>query len=145
MTAMSLMLLCSSIACGDDQAPEQAQELWKRIRHEQYRTWSRPAGYGERRASSQPHGAQIDVYCNDVAAGALAAGAKTWPDGSLFVKDGFDGAELDVVTAMEKRGGRWFFAEWDADGDSKYSGRPGVCLDCHGSGDAAVRAAPLPK
>lgn len=67
-----------------------------------------------------------------------------WPVGTLIVKDGYDGADLAFVAVMEKRQGGWFFAEYDAEGSAKYSGKPSLCVDCHRAGSDFVRAFALP-
>lgn len=141
----SLLLL--ALACGDDQKPAEADQLWSKIQAEGYRSFARVPGYPERRRSSAPHGDHVDIYMNRIAADVLATGSEVpaWPDGTLFVKDGFhDDGSLDVVTAMEKRSGEWFWAEWSAEGESTYSGAPSVCLDCHGVGSDFARAVSLP-
>ena len=67
--------------------------------------------------------------------GALATPRTTalteWPVGSVIVKEGFSGDSRKLVAVMEKRADGWFWAEYDDGGDSKYSGRPSVCTDCH--------------
>ncbi len=60
------------------------------------------------------------------------------------MKDGFDGADLELVAAMEKRDDGWFWVEWDGSGESVYSGKPDVCIDCHASGSDGIRAFSLP-
>lgn len=147
LTALSTVLgaLISS-GCGNDQEPEGAAELWSRIHDEKYPSWQRAPGFEERRESAGPHGGAVDIYVNDVVAAALAGGPITaWPDGSLIVKDGFDGGELSLIAAMEKRGSDWFWAEWDAEGDTLFSGKPATCTDCHQGGQDFVQAFPLPK
>jgi hypothetical protein len=66
--------------------------------------------------------------------------------GSLIVKDGFSGGELDLIAAMDKRDDGWFWAEWtDTTGESaEFSGKPEVCTDCHSAGADFVRAFALP-
>lgn len=141
-----LALAACIAACGDDQAPGEAQALWQRIHDENYRSWERAPGYEARRDSDAPHSDAVDIYVNEVVAGVLAAGepAASWPDGSLIVKDGFDGSEHEIVAAMEKRGGTWFWAEWNAEGESIFSGNPSTCTDCHQVGSDMVRAFGLP-
>jgi len=46
---------------------------------------------------------------------------------------------------MEKRRDGWFWAEFDDDGEPKFSGRPSKCTDCHASGSDFVRAFSLPR
>ena len=135
-----------SAACGDDQDPGGAAELWNRIHSENYRSWMRAPGFDQRRPSNAAHGDAVDIYINSVVVEALAGAPQAlWPKGSLIVKDGFDGGDFDLVAAMEKRDDGWFWAEWDSEGDSKYSGRPSTCTDCHASGSDFVRAFALPK
>lgn len=145
-TLVSVLCVLVVAGCTDDQDPEGATELYQRLQDADYRSWQRAPGYDERRGSSAPHGDAVDLYVNDVVAGALAAGAPldSWPEGSLIVKDGWDGDDLEVIAAMEKRDGRWYWAEWDGEGASLYSGEPEVCIDCHASGDDYVRAFGLP-
>lgn len=129
------------IGCGD-QADAQTRDLLSRVRADVYREWQRAPGYDRRRASNAPHGGSVDIYVNDVVAQTLA-GAEAldeWPVGSIIVKDGFDGADLQLVALMEKRSDGWFWAEYAADGAAAYSGRPDICIDCHQSGDDYVRA-----
>jgi len=138
-------LATASSACGDDQDPEGAAELWDRIHTAEYRSWQRAPGYETRRDSDAPHSEAVDIYVNDVIAAALAAEESftAWPTGSLIVKDGFDG-ELEIVAAMEKRQDGWYWVEWDAEGSSDYSGKPDICTGCHQSGADYVRAFDFP-
>jgi hypothetical protein len=148
MRALSILLVVAMLAgCGDDQDPDGARELWTRIHAEGYRGWTRAPGYESRRPSSAAHGDSVDIYVNRVIASSLAAGQplSAWPDGSLIVKDGFDGGDLDLVAVMEKRGSAWFWAEYGADGSAHYSGSPDVCTGCHASGSDFVRAFSLPE
>jgi hypothetical protein len=138
-------LVAGAAACDDDQAPEEAAALLTRIRAEGYREWDRAPGYETRRPASSPHAEQVDIYVNPTVASALVAGPlEAWPLGSLIVKDGFDGDDLELIAVMEKREDGWFWAEYFGD-DSKYSGKPEVCLDCHGAGDDHVLAFELPR
>jgi hypothetical protein len=144
--ALAAVCLAAGSACTDDQDPRGAAELYERLQAEGYRDWARAPGYEARRSSSAPHGNEVDIFMNDVVAAALSEGApiEAWPEGSLIVKDGWDGDELDLVAAMEKRDGRWYWAEWDGEGSSLFSGEPEVCIDCHASGDDYVRAFGFP-
>ena len=135
-------------ACGDDQDPEGAADLLQRLRDDDYQSWARGPGYAERRVSFAAHGDEVEIFVNEVAAKALSSddGLETWPVGSIIAKDGYDedGTHL-LVAAMEKRADGWYWAEWDAEsGTSDYSGKPGICIDCHASGSDYVRAFSLP-
>ncbi len=145
----SLVLpLCLLAACGDDQDPSGARELYQRIQDENYRAWRRAPGYETRRKAQAPHADEVDIYVNDVVAAALDAGEplEAWPEGSLVVKDGFDGDDHELVAVMEKRKDGWFWAEYFGGDDAKYSGRPDLCVDCHDrGGNDFVRAFTLPR
>lgn len=142
----ALPLLFGLAGCGDDQDPEGAQDLWARIHDEGYQSWARAPGYATRQPTSAPHGDEVEIFLNPVIADALAAAEPltVWPVGSLIVKDGYEGGELSAVAAMERREDQWFWAEWDADGESIYSGNPDTCTDCHQSGADMVRAFGFP-
>lgn len=146
--AALIPLVLALSGCGDDQDPEGAASLLDRLRSEDYRSWQRAPGYPERRASTAPHGDEVEIFVNDVVATALADGAalEEWPVGSIVAKDGYDeGGGLELVAAMEKRDDGWYWAEWDGETDeSIYSGKPSTCIDCHASGADYVRAFGFP-
>ena len=140
---LSLLLLAG---CGDNQDDAGARALLEKIRADRYTTWDRAPGYEKRRPSSAPHSEAVDIYVNDRVAEVLALGepVQSWPVGSIIAKDGFDGADLELIAVVEKRADGWFWAEYDDDGDPDYSGRPEICTDCHRSGSDYVRAFRLP-
>jgi len=133
-------------ACGDDMDPEGARSLWGRLTAEGFRSWDRAPGYETSRPSRAAHGDEVIVYVNDVVADALDAETRLdgWPVGSIVAKDGITDGEVCLVAAMEKRDDGWFWAEWDPEGDSIYSGAPDLCTGCHRIGDDWVRAFYLP-
>jgi hypothetical protein len=141
-----LALALTATACGDNQDDAGARDLLSRVKADQYRTWDRAPGWASRRASSAPHSDDVDIYVNDIVAEVLAIAepAETWPEGSIIVKDGFDGSDLEIIAVMEKRSDGWFWAEYDSEGDPDYSGHPDICIDCHKSGSDGVRAFGLP-
>lgn len=145
-TAVWLLAVGALVGCGDNQDDAGARALLERVRADQYRGWDRAPGWEQRRASSAPHSDAVDIYVNDIVAEVLTLGQHdgAWPEGSIIVKDGFDGSELEIVAVMEKRADGWYWAEFDADGDPDYSGHPDICIDCHRSGSDFVRAFPLP-
>lgn len=134
------------VACGDNQDDAGARDLLSRVRAAEYRTWDRAPGWPERRDSGAPHSDQVDIYVNDVVAEALLTPSETrrWPEGSIIVKDGFDGSDLEIIAIMEKRSDGWYWAEYDSAGAPDYSGHPDICIDCHQSGSDLVRAFALP-
>jgi hypothetical protein len=139
-------LLFLGAACGDNQDDAGARALLQKVRAEGYTSWDRAPGYETRRPSHSPHSEVVDIYVNDRIAEVLATGEHdgAWPEGSIIVKEGFDGSDLELIAVMEKRADGWFWAEYDDDGDPDYSGRPEVCTDCHRSGSDYVRAFRLP-
>lgn len=148
LVAPIALAACLLAGCGDDQDPAGARELYQRIHDDDYRSWRRAPGYESRREAMAPHADEVDIYVNDVVAAALDAGAplEAWPAGSIVVKDGFDGGDLELVAVMEKRDDGWFWAEYYDGNDAKYSGRPDICLDCHERGGSDyVRAFGLPR
>lgn len=119
------------------------------MRDEHYATdWMRAPGYDERRETNAPHADLVEIFVNDVVADALGRGdsLEEWPVGSIIAKDGYDDDGTHALVAlMEKRDDGWFWAEYDAEsGESSYSGKPGICIDCHASGSDSVRAFSLP-
>ena len=141
------MLATLLVACGDNQDDEGARDLLARVRDAEYRTWDRAPGWEQRRPSAAPHSDDVDIYVNDRVAEVLALqeAPRAWPEGSIIVKDGFDGSELEIIAVMEKRRDGWFWAEYDSAGNPDYSGRPDICIDCHASGSDGVRAFGFPE
>jgi hypothetical protein len=142
-----VVALCAwAFGCGDNQDDAGARVLLSEVREDDYRSWDRAPGWSERRPTSAPHGEDVDIYVNDVVAEVLAMseGATMWPTGSVIVKDGFDGSDLEIIAIMEKRDDGWYWAEYDGGGDVCFSGKPDVCIDCHESGSDFVRAFALP-
>lgn len=144
--ALAAAGLCFVSACGDNQDDAGARRLLTDARSDGYRSWERAPGWSARTQSSAPHGDEVDIYVNDVIAAALSAGEplSLWPLGSMIVKDGWDGSELEHIALMEKRADGWFWAEFDGDGEPAYSGHPDLCIDCHARGSDYVRAFKLP-
>jgi hypothetical protein len=136
----------SAAACGDDQDPKGARELWNEVHALDYRRWERAPGYPVRRPTQAPHSEAVDIFVNDVVAQALRSEQMlcSWPVGALIVKDGWDGDDLELVAVMQKRRDGWYWAEYDGEGDATFSGSPSLCIDCHSRGHDFVRAFELP-
>ena len=142
LLAVAVALLSS---CGDDQDREGADELYRRLQSASYRTtFSRPAGYAVRTPSSTAPADEVEIFVNGVARDTLqrTPPPTSMPPGAIIVKDVFRDGELRLIAAMEKRFDGWFWAEWDSAGRSIYSGRPGLCIDCHRRGEDFIRALP---
>ena len=127
----------TAAACGQDDDPEGARQLWDKINTGPgFRSWARAPGYATRMPSYTSHAREVEIYVSkevDVALRTPTAKPLTeWPVGSIVVKEGFSGGSMKLVAAMEKRADGWFWAEYfDTDGTAKFSGRPSVCIDCH--------------
>ena len=142
-----LLIAACSLACGDNQTPAEADDLWRSINDSRYRDFARAPGYETRKPSNAAHGDAVDIFVNRIMTDALAAKKplKQWPLGSMIVKDGYEDGSLKFVAVMEKRSDGWFWAEYDEKGSAIYSGKPSLCIDCHSSGADEVRAFTLPK
>ena len=148
LLVVSLLTALVAASCGDDQDPDGAKALLARVRSSPYQQWRRAPGYETRQKARAPHSEFVDIFVNPVVATALdeKKPLTEWPLGSIIVKDGFDDdGDHDIIAVMEKRPDGWYWAEYDGDGDSIYSGRPEICTDCHASGSDGVRAFALPK
>jgi len=127
--------------CTDNQDEAGARELLARVQGMDYRAWDRAPGYETRRDTRAPHGESVDIFVDDTMATALSEPRLyEWPEGSIIVKDGYDGSDLEIIAILEKRETGWFWAEYNADGDPIFSGQPEICVGCHRIGDDYVRA-----
>ena len=134
--------------CTDDDDPGVASALWDRIQAENYKAWEKAPGYETPLPSNAPHSDNTQVFLNPTIADATRGPAiAEWPVGSLIVKEGTtDDGELDIVAVLDKRADGWFWAEYEENGESFYSGKPDLCIDCHsGSTNDFVWVLTLPK
>lgn len=137
LALLSLLVLLLAGACGgQDDDPDGAKALWGKINAAPgFQSWARAPNYARRTPSHTAHGRSVDIYVSKEVSGALASpaqGVTTWPVGSIIVKDSYGGGDDRILVAvMERRTDGWFWAEYDADGNSIYSGKPKVCVDCH--------------
>lgn len=135
--ALVLVALLASAACGgQDDDPDGAKALWEKINAAPgFESWARAPSYATRKESHTAHSRFVDIYVSKEMSAALASptpGVSTWPVGSILVKDSYtSGGDRTLVAVMERRADGWFWAEYDADGSTKYSGKPKICVDCH--------------
>ena len=134
LAGLSLALVLA--ACGQDDDPEGARALWQKINAPPgFQSWKRAPGFATRKPSFTAHSDEVDIFVSDKMSAALTTPStppiKVWPEGSIVVKEGFSGDTRKIVAVMEKRADGWFWAEYDGDGESLFSGKPSVCLDCH--------------
>lgn len=131
--SLSIALALPLAACRDDQDPAGAAALWARVQQSDYRSFARARTYPGREPSFTLHASSVEIFLNPTLAGAAEGPVplREWPVGSLVVKEGYSGDTLSLVAVMEKRDDGWFFAEYGADGEALYSGRPAICTGCH--------------
>ncbi len=139
VVAPLLGCLAASAGCRESTDPEEARDLRDRLGLT-YRDWPRVPGFEERVASRTAHGNEVDVYWNEVSARSAAARPfEAMAPGSILVKEAYADGELLNVAVMEKRFDGWFWAEWNPEGSVLFSGRPGICIDCHRRGEDFLR------
>lgn len=134
ISALVAVLLLASAGCGDNQDPAGAEELWRRLSApDGYKTWARAPEVPKRIPSFTAHADGIELFINKPMTDAFASGAPVteWPVGSIVVKEGYKKDTLAIVAVMEKRPDGWYWAEYDGDGDTLFSGKPKVCVNCH--------------
>jgi hypothetical protein len=147
---LALAFLLALAGCRQNDDPEGAKQLFTRIQEGGgYRSWRRAPEFPSRKPSFTAHSDEVEIYVNAAMSQALDAPAPAarWPEGSIVVKEGYSGADLQIVAVMEKKADGWYWAEYDGDGDPLYSGRPTVCTGCHDSraGSDWVYAIDLPR
>lgn len=108
-----------------------------------YEKWSLVPGTTPFRAGKSPHGALQNVYANDIAMKAFAAGTLPMPDGSIIVKDNFNAEKQRVgLTIMYKKAGfnpeghDYFWLRLDADKKPVMEGKLASCAGCHAQASA---------
>jgi hypothetical protein len=134
--SLALAVAVASAACGQDEDPEGARVLWEQINAPPgFQSWQRAPGYATRMPSFTAHSKAVDIFVSKEIATTLSSQTTKpvteWPVGSTIVKEGFNGDSRRIVAVMQKRADGWFWAEYNDDGDSLYSGRPSTCTDCH--------------
>jgi hypothetical protein len=107
------------------------------IGQEPYKKWSMWPGKGKLYKGTEPHGALLTVYVNDIALKSIKAG-KGMGNNSIVLKENYTPAKkLAAVTVMYKvkgynpDGGDWFWAKYDPDFKIQAEGKVGTCLGCH--------------
>ncbi len=104
---------------------------------EPYKKWAVWPGKGKMVKGTEPHGAIITVYVNDIALKSIKAG-KGMGNNSIVLKENYTPAKkLAAVTVMYKvkgynpDGGDWFWAKYNPDYEIEAEGKVGMCLGCH--------------
>jgi len=106
-----------------------------------YTEWQLWPGKGKLYKGTEPHGALLTTYVNDVALKSIKA-QKGMKDGSIVVKENYmPDKKLAAITVMYKvKGynpevGDWFWMKFAPDGKIEASGKSGMidmCIGCHG-------------
>lgn len=121
--------------------------FWQYLTTSHYRNWAPvPGESGDFYQGESPHGSQLKMYLNRVAAGNVA----NLPNGSVLIKENYDdNRKLMAITVMYRTkgfnpsGGDWWWAKYNPDGTVARApqaagglplrGAPKGCLQCHGS------------
>lgn len=120
-----------------------ANRFWKLLTNQDYRfTWhfipGKPMGFYK---GTEPHGAVLRTFVNDIAFDAIQAKNGKYPVGSIIAKDNhMPDAKLAAITVMVKMqpgydpaNGDWFWAKYNPNG--KYAsgdvGKATMCIGCH--------------
>ncbi|MBX3189083.1 MAG: cytochrome P460 family protein [Labilithrix sp.] len=136
MNRAAAVLLAAMVAsCKQDDDPAGARALWDKINAgEGFRSWRRAPAYPERTPSFTAHADAVEIFVSPEMSAALRGSPPKiteWPQGSIVVKEGYRGDTRKLVAVMEKRADGWFWAEYDGEGETLFSGRPKICVDCH--------------
>jgi hypothetical protein len=118
-----------------------AESLWNALSQSRYAVnWhyipGKPAGFYK---GTEPHGAVLRTFVNNIAYDAIVSKAGGYPDGAIIVKENYapDSKQLGAITVMKKtkgfepKNGDWFWAKYAPDGSVQASGKVGGCIGCH--------------
>lgn len=144
---LGVLAICGSIfalAQALDVDRSFAERLWRLLAGfsgEDYRlSWhyipGKPMGFYQ---GSEPHGALLRTFVNDIAFDAIRAKAGEYPVGSVIVKDNhMPNGKLDGITVMVKRSkgydpehGDWFWVKYTPTGKVEMAGKVQMCAACH--------------
>jgi len=121
-------------ACGQNDDPNGAKELYGKVTSGTgYRAWRRAPQFPERKPSFTSHSDAVEIFVDPTMSAALDGPnvVRSWPVGSIIVKESYSGDARTLIAVMERRPDGWFWAEWDGDGKTLFSGKPDVCINCH--------------
>lgn len=104
------------------------------------KNWKMWPGKDKFYEGTEPHGALLTTYVNDIAYGAITGNKKTLPDKSMIIKENYKpNKEMAAITVMYKvkgynpQAGDWFWAKYAPGGKIAASGKVQSCMGCHGS------------
>ena len=108
------------------------------IGQEPYKKWAMWPGKGEMYKGTEPHGAFITVYVNDIALKSIKKNKQTMGNNSIVVKENYTpDKKLAAITVMYKvkgynaEAGDWFWTKYKPDFDIEAEGKVGMCIGCH--------------
>lgn len=145
LAALPLALACNKSdgdSAGDAGLDQDAADaLWSEISG--YESWNQDSNWvGIQESDDGTHGSHVQIWYNDTTAAGFAAGGDTLDDGSILVKEGYNGAsedDLAAITVMKKDGGQWFWARYTASGEATVAGfDESFCSGCHAQGKDMV-------
>ncbi len=122
---------CATLPAAD------AGGLWQHIAVDSsYTEWAAWPGMDGFLDSGAPHGNEVKIFVNDVAAGSSTESMK---NGAMVIKENYTpDRELAAVTVMYKvdgynpEAGDWFWAKYQPDGSVDAAGKVEGCIQCHG-------------
>ena len=109
------------------------------IGQEPYKKWAMWPGKSEMYKGTEPHGALLTVYVNDIALKSIND-KKGMSNNSIVLKENYTpDKKLAAVTVMYKvkgynaEAGDWFWVKYDPDFKILKEGKVTGCIGCHGS------------
>ncbi len=105
--------------------------------HMNYKDWAQWPGKGEMFKGTEPHGALLTTYVNDIARKSIKK-MKGMANNSIIVKENYaPNKKLIAITVMYKvkgynpEKGDWFWVKYDSKFDILAEGKVKDCLNCH--------------
>lgn len=138
VAAAFLMMTVNSFAAMPGADAEKLHQFL--TKEKPYTTWQLWPGKGKLYQGTEPHGALLTTYVNDVALKSIKT-QKGMVDGAIIVKENYmPDKMLAAITVMYKvkdynpEGGDWFWMKFAPDGKIEASGKSGMvdmCIGCH--------------
>jgi hypothetical protein len=137
--AVLLVALAAPAAAQGKLPPADAAALQKHITTDSpYQEWQLWPGKGKLYEGTEPHGALLTTYVNDVALKGIRSGARELPAGSIIVKENYSpNKDLMALTTMYKvqgfapHHGDWFWLKSSPGGEIQAAGAVEGCIGCH--------------
>ncbi len=143
LASISLVFVFSVVAVLMAQKPAsmpaaKGEQLSRHIlKDSPYTEWSLFPGTKKLYKGTEPHGALLTTYVNDVALDSIKK-KKAFGEGSIIVKENYmPDKKLAALTVMYKvksfnpEAGDWFWLKTTPDGRVEDSGKMAMCIACH--------------